>query len=247
MKKHGYLHIVLLAAIGLLVNGTALAKGSYLNSVNSSCGTTYDCGLCHIDPGGGGALNQEGKNFVSSGYDPAYFCSGTSCTDADGDGYGSPGDASCPKGAATDCDDNNSNINPGAAEVCDDTTDNDCDGRMDCSDGECSSLLICNSSVPEICDDGTDNDGDNKVDCADRKDCGKEPACLGSRTPEVCDDGIDNDGDGRTDCADRNDCRRDIACTGGTVPEICDDGIDNDGDNRTDCADRKDCGKDPAC
>jgi hypothetical protein len=44
MQKHGYLNLALLAAIGPVLNGTALAKGSYLNSVNSSCGTNFDCG-----------------------------------------------------------------------------------------------------------------------------------------------------------------------------------------------------------
>jgi hypothetical protein len=39
---------------------------------------------------------------------------GGTCTDNDGDGFGNPGDASCPNGAATDCDDTDSNIYPGA-------------------------------------------------------------------------------------------------------------------------------------
>ena len=35
---------------------------------------------------------------------------------------------------------------------------------------------------PEICTDGVDNDGDRKVDCDDKKDCNKDPACLGGGT-----------------------------------------------------------------
>src|SRR2546430_2701996 len=54
----------------------------------------------------------------------------TSCTDHDGDGYGNPGDASCPNGASTDCDDHNPDVPPGATEVCN-NLDDDCDGSVD--------------------------------------------------------------------------------------------------------------------
>jgi hypothetical protein len=241
------IYTVLAVLSSLLLLGTAHAKKPYLQSVNSTCGTSYDCDLCHIDPGGGGTLTSDGEGFRDSGYDPTYFCPGTACTDGDGDGFAMEG-SSC---GAIDCDDNNAAINPGAAEVCDDTTDNDCDGNMDCDDSECNNTPVCDTSGgPEVCDDGIDNDGDNKVDCADKKDCNGDPACSGGGggDPEVCDDGIDNDGDGNVDCDDR-DCRRDAACSGGGGgdPEVCDDGIDNDGDGKTDCADKKDCGRDPAC
>jgi parallel beta-helix repeat protein len=52
------------------------------------------------------------------------------CTDNDDDGYGSPGDVSCPNGDATDCDDNDPYISPGATEVCNDIDDN-CNGSTD--------------------------------------------------------------------------------------------------------------------
>jgi hypothetical protein len=245
MKKFNYLLFILMTASGLLCSGSALAKKSYLNSVNSTCAINYDCNLCHIDPSGGGPLTNDGQGFVDSGYDPTYFCPGTACTDNDGDGFATEG-GNCGQ---VDCDDNNVAINPGAAEVCDDITDNDCDGNTDCDDSECTNAPVCQTGTePEVCDDGIDNDGDNKVDCADKKDCNGDPACTGGGgEPEVCDDGIDNDDDGNTDCDDR-DCRRDAACTGGGgEPEVCDDGIDNDGDGKTDCADKKDCGRDPAC
>ena len=86
MEKRSCLLITFVTALGLLSSGSALAKKSYLNSVNSTCGTTYDCGVCHTDPRGGGTLTSDGQAFMDSGYDPTYFCPGTACTDSDGDG-----------------------------------------------------------------------------------------------------------------------------------------------------------------
>lgn len=200
---------------GMFFTGMAQAKKSYLNSVDSTCSTSNDCNLCHIDPSGGGQLNTDGEAFRDSGYDPTYFCPGTPCLDGDGDGFAIDG-GDC---GAIDCDDTNAAINPGAAEVCDDVTDNDCDGLADCIDNECSNALFCQTPLePEICDDGIDNDADNKVDCADKKDCGKDPACSGddggggNPDVEICDDGFDNDDDGKIDCDDRKDCRTDPFC-----------------------------------
>lgn len=59
------------------------------------------------------------------------------CNDGDNDGYGSPGDPSCPNGAEEDCNDGDMDINPGATEVCDDLVDNDCDGATDGDDPDC--------------------------------------------------------------------------------------------------------------
>ncbi len=49
----------------------------------------------------------------------------STCQDLDGDGYGSPGDATCPAGPAEDCDDGNATVYPGAPEFCD-GLNNDC-------------------------------------------------------------------------------------------------------------------------
>jgi hypothetical protein len=200
----------------MLLAANAEAKKPYLSSVNGTCGTNYDCGLCHVDPGGGGQLTSSGQEFRDNNYDPTVFCPGSTCTDFDGDGFALEG-GNCGE---IDCDDSNAAINPGAAEVCDDGTDNDCDTKVDCADGECSLALVCGTPPElEICDDGIDNDGDNKIDCADKRDCGKELICLigdggggGDPQAEVCDDGIDNDGDGRVDCADKRDCGKDPYC-----------------------------------
>ena len=67
MKRYSSLLITFLWAIGLLFSSSVLAKTSYLNSVNSTCSTSYDCGLCHNDPRGGGSLNSDGDAYVDSG------------------------------------------------------------------------------------------------------------------------------------------------------------------------------------
>jgi len=52
------------------------------------------------------------------------------CIDQDGDGYGNPGHASCPNGAAQDCNDASAASHPGATEIYD-LLDNDCNTEID--------------------------------------------------------------------------------------------------------------------
>lgn len=70
------------------------------------------------------------------------------CMDGDGDGYGDPGNAACPNGPATDCNDGSAGINPGAAEVCADSLDNDCDDLADCADDDCNADAECPTLSP---------------------------------------------------------------------------------------------------
>ena len=63
--------------------------------------------------------------------DPNPSCVPTTCTDADGDGFGIQGATACSGGVdKIDCNDANPAIRPGATEVTD-AVDNDCDGVTD--------------------------------------------------------------------------------------------------------------------
>lgn len=164
-----------------------------------------------------------------------------SCTDQDGDGYGSPGTISCPEGPEDDCNDTTASIHPGAAEKCD-GLDNDCDGAADepftgigdaciAGDGECrrTGQVICTA-------DGFSTECD---------------AVAGDPVAESC-DGLDNDCDGDSDedfpgvgdvcVVGIGECERSghkVCDTAGTATvcdaqpgdptnEACGDGLDND-------------------
>ena len=73
-------------------------------------------------------LDNDGDLLYDGLQDPD--CPSVSCVDADRDGYGDPGDPSCPNGPARDCDDAHADSHPGAVEMYD-QRDNDCDGITD--------------------------------------------------------------------------------------------------------------------
>ncbi|UCD34219.1 MAG: hypothetical protein JSU90_07905, partial [Nitrospiraceae bacterium] len=150
------------------------------------------------------------------------------CTDSDGDGY-SPDGGNC---GAVDCNDDDGAVNPGATEgpvgdpTCSDGKDNNCDGKTDVADTQCT--IVCVPS-DEICD-GLDNDCDGQVDegvkntyykdadgdgygdladtvlscdvppgyVLDDTDCDDSDAQAYPGADEVC-DGLDNDCDGSSD------------------------------------------------
>ncbi|MFT5681839.1 MAG: hypothetical protein ACI8RZ_002757 [Myxococcota bacterium] len=100
--------------------------------------------------------------------------------DSDGDGYGSSFSSveTCDMPGSyvaddTDCDDSAATTFPGAEETCDDGIDSDCDGLVDCEDGDCFSEFLCD----EDCSDGGDNDNDGLTDCDD-DDCIWVDGCL---------------------------------------------------------------------
>jgi len=74
----------------------------------------------------------DGVGFSSAYLNPAWplsaylnGLSASACVDADGDGFGSPGEPSCPAGGAEDCDDGSFDVYPGAPQSCD-GLNNDC-------------------------------------------------------------------------------------------------------------------------
>ncbi len=122
------------------------------------------------------------------------------CTDNDGDGY-----STCNG----DCNDADSNINPGSAEICNGEDDN-CDQQVD--EG------VTTTYYP---DNDIDGYGDIKSPIqactippgyvTDSTDCDDTDATVNPAGTEVCTDGKDNDCDGSQDCVD-SECITDIAC-----------------------------------
>jgi len=105
----------------------------------------------------------------------------TSYRDLDEDGYGDPNDSttgdSIPEGYVgnkLDCNDNDSNINPGISEICGDGIDQDCDGE----------------GLPCL----TDADGDGYHDEVD--DCDDNDNTIHPGATEICGSNIDQDCDG---------------------------------------------------
>jgi hypothetical protein len=161
------------------------------------------------------------------------------CIDNDGDGYGSPGDASCPGGPAEDCDDDDDSVHPGAAEALCDGIDQNCNGLADddlnadgdpvsLCDGDCddddptiypgAAETLCDGidqNCNGLADDDVNADGDPVSFCAG--DCDDTDRLRFPGHPEVC-DGLDNDCNEVVDGGGDALCTDGVACNGA---EIC--------------------------
>ena len=97
------------------------------------------------------------------------------CTDSDGDGYYVQ--SGCGTGGTVDCNDGNSNINPGILESCADGVDNNCDGKIDTQDPGCNLWASCpDPDYPTLCGPMCHVSGavccdDTGQACAAGKDC----------------------------------------------------------------------------
>jgi cysteine-rich repeat protein len=157
---------------GFVDPGEACDDGNTMSGdgCNATCTSDETCGNGFVDPGetcddgnttpgdgcnaacqaefcGDGTINNGGSEQCDDGNNVSGDgCSATcqlDCADADGDGYGSPGDPLCASGAATDCNDGNAAVNPGEVEDCNNTIDDDCDGLVDFDDpADCDPLAV---------------------------------------------------------------------------------------------------------
>ena len=154
------------------------------------------------------------------------------CIDEDGDGYGNPSTPLCDY-PDEDCDDSNSNVNPGATEGpdgdpnCSDTLDNDCDGDADINDIGCVECIDNDIDGYGILASG--NCTHPEQDCDD-SDPGINPGAT-----EIC-DGADNNCFNGVDEEPNasNNCDNGVFCDGAEACETatCQAGSDpcpNDG------------------
>jgi len=152
--------------------------------------------------------------------------------DQDEDGYSSE---SC---GGTDCDDNDSSINPDENEKCDEK-DNDCNGRVD--EGVEDKFYIDDDG------DGYGSSSDSKKACSrpsgyvrNDDDCDDSDEDINPDATEIADDGVDNDCNGSgawigVNCDEARDNYRKIqsavdAAESGDKIKICDGEYDEDVD-----------------
>lgn len=128
------------------------------------------------------AVDQDCDGSIDEGHDVV-----TWYRDEDLDGYGtddvvvedcaSPGESW--SSADGDCNDGETDVNPGASETCGDGADNDCNGLADCEDATC-----VDGCTETDCLDEIDNDNDGDLDCFD-DDCFGEGDCYERITSRV--------------------------------------------------------------
>jgi hypothetical protein len=186
----------------------------------------------------------------------------TVCRDRDDDGF-----TECEG----DCDDTNSEVNPGAFETCD-AVDHNCDGRLDDAgaNNSCSDSNVCNGR--EVCSPNGSCDGGTAPDCRDDNDCtldscDQEFGCqhleadpgtpCGDPTetacdqPDTCDDNTfcqPNHVWNKTPCTDDNECNTADQCMNGACmggpPQECDD---SNACTRDSCNSSTGCVYEPSC
>lgn len=123
-----------------------------------------------------------------------YSVVANNCMDADGDGYGSFGDPSCPVPGQVDCNDGDALVHPGAAESCSNGVDDDCDGAMDAADSECGA-----ASCVDADGDGYGAFGDSSCLVPNVIDCDDSNSQVNPGRREKRNNGIDDDCDGLVD------------------------------------------------
>lgn len=98
-----------------------------------------------------GWINFSGVKFPWFECNDSDFESGGVCYDKDKDGCVPGASRWTPSGqylCGSDCNDNDATMFPGAPEICTDNKDNDCDGKTDCTDENCSEYPACTGAPP---------------------------------------------------------------------------------------------------
>jgi hypothetical protein len=168
---------------GFFVEGESCGTLADFNDDNASAypGATEDC----TD-----GIDNDGNGLVDAS-DPGAVGCDADCTDMDFDGYSIEGGSCGP----IDCDDNNTDVNPGAIEICNDGIDNNCNGLTDTAD---MNAVDCTLDCTDSDHDGYAIEGGScgAIDCDDNN------VEINPGVMEICDDGVDNNCNARIDAMD---------------------------------------------